>query len=290
MPRRRGRADLERDLADHPRLRREHFDRSVDFASNDRGAILSFLIGARQRLGWAEPGGFLGRQFCYNQRVAPENKVAARIRAAGAAACPAGNIQPPLAGSRNPRGPGCWRTTAKKLLPAERAILCHVASSQPKKEWPLAHWAALHQMAAAGDRNWFSPPRVGEREAALMTELKRLAPDAPVLPPIAGAAAVSRGAAAREGFYFRRHRPAAFRRRAGRADDFAVRPKLSRAMGAGGRAAPVSDRQRLHLRQCRRLRKHEALSRRHHAGAGVRGNHKTGSLARAAGRSDNFRF
>ncbi len=60
MPRRRGSASLTLTWPVIRALRREHFDCSVDFASNDRGAILSFLIGARQRLGWAERGGFFG--------------------------------------------------------------------------------------------------------------------------------------------------------------------------------------------------------------------------------------
>jgi ADP-heptose:LPS heptosyltransferase len=63
MPRRRGSASLGKTWPVLRALRREHFDRSVDFASNDRGAILSFLIGAKRRLGWAERGGFLAAGF-----------------------------------------------------------------------------------------------------------------------------------------------------------------------------------------------------------------------------------
>ena len=71
MPRRRGSASLRVTWPLIRALRRERFDRSVDFASNDRGAILSLLIGAPHRLGWDERGGFLGRKFCYTNRVAP---------------------------------------------------------------------------------------------------------------------------------------------------------------------------------------------------------------------------
>ena len=71
MPRRRGRPSLRENWPLICALRREKFARSVDFASNDRGAIVSFLIGARQRLGWNERGGFWGRQFCYHRRMAP---------------------------------------------------------------------------------------------------------------------------------------------------------------------------------------------------------------------------
>src|SRR5690242_7400733 len=75
MPRRRGRASLRETWPLIRALRREHFDRSVDFASNDRGAIVSFFIGANRRLGWAERGGFFGRRFFYTDRVAPEKSL-----------------------------------------------------------------------------------------------------------------------------------------------------------------------------------------------------------------------
>ena len=77
MPRQRGRARPGQSWPIIRALRRERFDRSVDFASNDRGAILSRLIGARRRLGWDERGGFSGRNFCYTDRVVPETKPAA---------------------------------------------------------------------------------------------------------------------------------------------------------------------------------------------------------------------
>ena len=70
LPRRRGSASLRETWPLIRALRREKFDRSVDFASNDRGAILSFLIGAKRRLGWTERGGFFGRKFFYTDRVA----------------------------------------------------------------------------------------------------------------------------------------------------------------------------------------------------------------------------
>ncbi len=71
MPRRRGRASLTGTWPVIRALRRERFDRSVNFASNDRGAFIGWLIGASQRLGWDEPGGFWGRKYCYTQRVQP---------------------------------------------------------------------------------------------------------------------------------------------------------------------------------------------------------------------------
>jgi len=74
-------------------------------------------------------------------------------------------------------------TAAEKLLPAD-TIVCHIAASQPKKEWPVAYWASFYQMAArAGGRLAFTTAR-GAREQTLMDELKKIAPDAPILPVI----------------------------------------------------------------------------------------------------------
>jgi ADP-heptose:LPS heptosyltransferase len=183
MPRRRGSASLRETWPLISALRREHFDRSVDFASNDRGAILSFLIGARRRLGWAEPGGFLGRKFFYNDRVAPErNPPHESMRLAQLLS----GWQIPLPDSLEAeiRPDPALAEAAGKILPADDAVICHVASSQQKKEWPTAHWAEFHRLATdAGYRLVFTTAR-GEREAALMAGLKKLAPDAKILPAI----------------------------------------------------------------------------------------------------------
>ena len=181
MPHRRGSATLNQTWPVIRALRSESFDRSVDFASNDRGAISSFLIGARQRLGWAEPGGFFGRRFCYNQRVAPENKVE-HESARQARLLSAWGIEPSSLATEILADPAL-SVAAEGLLPPE-TIICHIASSQPKKEWPLAHWAALHQMAAAAGIELAFSTGVGVREESLLADFKQLSPDAPVLEPV----------------------------------------------------------------------------------------------------------
>jgi ADP-heptose:LPS heptosyltransferase len=183
MPRRRGSASLGKTWPLIRALRRESFDRSVDFASNDRGAILSFLIGAKRRLGWAERGGFLGRRFCYNQRAMPETK-AQHESARLARLLSAWGIAPASLEAEIRSNPAL-AAAAEKLLPL-RTILCHAASSQPKKEWPLRHWAEFYRLAAASGLRVAFTTAVGAREQRLMAELKKNLPDAPVLPAIPG--------------------------------------------------------------------------------------------------------
>ena len=181
MPRRRGSASLGQTWPVVRALRRERFDRSVDFASNDRGAILGFLIGARRRLGWAEPGGFLGRRFCYHQRVVRENKLehesARMMHLLSAWDIAPGPLETEIHTDL------ALDAAAQKILP-ERKIICHLASSQPKKEWPLTHWAALYQLAAAAGLKLIFATGTGAREESLLGNFKRLAPDAPALQPI----------------------------------------------------------------------------------------------------------
>ena len=56
------------------RLRREGFDMTVDLTGGDRAAILSFLSGARYRLGWEPRKGFFGKRHLYTHRLRPGGK------------------------------------------------------------------------------------------------------------------------------------------------------------------------------------------------------------------------
>jgi heptosyltransferase-3 len=181
MPRRRGSASLAQTWPVIRALRREKFDRSVDFAGNDRGAIVSFLAGARQRLGLDDWGGFLGRRFCYNQhvRAAPvtqhESARLAHILSSWGIA--------PSSLETEIRADPALSASVEKLLSAD-TIICHIASSQPNRQWPVQHWAAFYQLAAAAGRRLAFTTATGAREQSLTNELKKFAPDAPVLPVV----------------------------------------------------------------------------------------------------------
>jgi ADP-heptose:LPS heptosyltransferase len=179
FPRTRGKARLKQSWPVIRALRQERFDRLVDFGGNDRSAIVSLLCGARQRLGPRWPGGFLGRRFCYTQtlRLSTAQHISLRdcqlLSAWGIAApaCPAVEIHadPELAG------------VAAQFLPRP-AILCHLATSQPKKEWPIAHWAEFYRRATAAGHEVVFSTGISPREQALLGDLKKLVPATPALP------------------------------------------------------------------------------------------------------------
>lgn len=182
MPRKRGRAGLTLTGPVIRALRRERFDRSADFAGNDRGAVLSLLVGARKRLGVLGQRGFLGRRFCYHQCIppAPLNQHES-VRLANV--LNAWNVPKPASLKPEIRPDPALAEPAARLLPAE-SVVFHIAAGQPKKEWPLSHWTALYQMSAAKGHRIVFTTGTGSREKVSMAELKEHLPEAAVVPSI----------------------------------------------------------------------------------------------------------
>ena len=183
MPRKRGSAGLTQTWPVIRALQQERFERSVDFASNDRGAIASLLIGAKKRLGTEARGGFWGRKLCFTDRV-PQEPQEMHESARLAQLLSGWEIPLPQTLEAEIRADPNLANAAKEILPVDRAVICHVASSQPKKEWPLRHWAKLHQLATNARLPVVFTTARGDREQSLMAELKKLEPEAVVLPLI----------------------------------------------------------------------------------------------------------
>ena len=179
FPRARGKAKLRQSWPVIRALRRERFDRSVDFGSGDRGAIMSFLCGARERLAPAFRGGFLGRRYCYTQTVPiPESLHEVRrhlhlLSGWGIGSPGSLDLEIHTDPARD--------HAAAQLLPRP-VILCHLASGAVKKEWPLACWAEFYRRATGAGYEVVFSTGISPRDQAGLADLKRLAPDAPSLP------------------------------------------------------------------------------------------------------------
>ena len=183
LPRTRGRARLRESWPLIRGLRRERFDLSFDFMGNDRGAVLSLLAGERLLYGTTPPRGFLGRQLCYTHAIdeAPFDwheidRHLHALRVLG--------IAPPPNLTLELRAKPQHAAEAARLLP-ERAIVGHITTSKPLKEWPLAHWKSLASLARRAGHAFYFAAGPSPRERALLDELRRDAPDIPQLPHIA---------------------------------------------------------------------------------------------------------
>jgi ADP-heptose:LPS heptosyltransferase len=182
MPRVRGSPGLRQSWPVIRALRAERFDRCVDFGGNDRGAILGFLSGAHERLGLDDSRKWLGRRLCYTRRVSPapagqhETLRLAHILSGW-------DIPPPRCLTSEIHTSKDQDLRAASILPHGK-IICHVASSQPKKEWPVESWARLHSEAGAAGLELIFTSGVRQREKQILQELKRLVPAAAILDPI----------------------------------------------------------------------------------------------------------
>ncbi len=181
FPRRRGRMNLRAAWPVVKELRAQRYDVSVDLAGNDRGALLSALIGARTRIGMLAPNGSPLRRACYTRTV--ETLDATRHESVRLWAVVAALGVPFPDDLRMHVAPD------PALLPAAKAylggveVLCFINASQPKREWPLSHWVEFHAMAHAhGVAIGFSGGHTA-RERALLRELRERIPQAIVLEP-----------------------------------------------------------------------------------------------------------
>ncbi|HEU5079421.1 MAG TPA: glycosyltransferase family 9 protein [Opitutaceae bacterium] len=184
FPRTRGKMRLRDSLPMIHQLRRERFDLSLDFVGNDRGAFLSVAAGAKRRVGVHAPRGFFGRRKFYHETIpeAPREWHECRrhlnfVRGFGAALD--ANLDLEL--RPNP----ALAAQAKALLP-DAAIIAHISTSKPLKEWPLEYWRSLAQLAAAEGHHMLFAAGPSPRERALLASL--MASDASLreLPMIKG--------------------------------------------------------------------------------------------------------
>jgi heptosyltransferase III len=183
LPRTRGKARFRDSWPVVRSLRREHFDRAVDFGGNDRGAILAFLSGAKRRLGPVDPKPRLLKNICYTEKFPaeqlPDSWVQRHLKLLSA-----WKIPPPESSRLEIAADPALAGEAAKLLPGKR-ILCHIATSQPKKEWPPRRWAEFHRLAKTAGLELAFSSGINERERALLAELKKLEPEVFALPPVA---------------------------------------------------------------------------------------------------------
>jgi len=179
FPRARGKVKLRQSWPVIRALRRERFDRSVDFGSGDRGAIMSFLCDAQERLAPVFQGGFFGRRFCYTRTVPiPESLHEVRRNLHLLSAW---GLGPPGSLDLEIHSDPTRDNAAAQLLPRP-AILCHLASGAVKKEWPLARWAEFYRQATCAGYEIVFSTGISPRDQTGLTDLKKLVPEASSLP------------------------------------------------------------------------------------------------------------
>lgn len=183
LPRTRGKAKLKESLPLVRALRQEKFDLSIDFVGNDRGGILSLLVGAKSRFSIIEHKPTLLQKLAYTRTIKssslPTTWVKRHLKMLSILMGTSETQEPQMLIVANP----LLVAKAKQLL-KDHQIICHLGTSQQKKEWPIARWVEFYQLATkAGYKMAFSAG-TKERERNLISDLKKAVADAFELPPV----------------------------------------------------------------------------------------------------------
>ncbi len=182
LPRRRGRAQLRSSLPLIAALRGQRFALSVDFVGNDRGAILSLMIGAQERIGLIPERSFWGRKYCYNRPVLEQTIPSVDVHESERhlRLLQEFHVDQNANCALEVHADDTFAQEAMELL-EPGAVIAHLSTSQPKKEWPVEYWRALYLKArSAGVRIVFASGP-SEREQALLKALREIEPEAPML-------------------------------------------------------------------------------------------------------------
>lgn len=177
MPRKRRKANMKQTWPFIKQIRATQFDQVVDFGGNDRGAILSFLSGAPIRLSYREQTHNLIRKLAYTQAVDITTldpayaKMHLQLLAAWGIEMP-DVIQLAIAKPSQ---------TNQDWLP-DNTILCHLGTSQAKKEWSLDRWYAFYQLAKKSGHTLVFSAGPDAREQGLLIDFKAMDSSIQTLP------------------------------------------------------------------------------------------------------------
>lgn len=179
LPRSRGKARLADSLPIIRALRSERFDKSVDFVGNDRGALLSFFIHAKERLGVRPQAGHRLRRLCYTHTIEEQDTTRHEcvrdyyvLTAWGVKAPQHWELELALKNSDILSNDECRDT-----------IVCHLSTSQEKKEWAIEKWVQLAQLLEASKFKIIFSSGPSTREQSLLTDFKNALPTARILTP-----------------------------------------------------------------------------------------------------------
>lgn len=169
MPRKRRKANVKETWPFIKQLRAEQYDRVVDFGGNDRGALLSWFTGAPLRLSYRETKHNLMRTFAYTTAIDVASLDPAYAKMHLDLLNEWGIAMPPAIELSIAKP----KATKQQWL-SPNTILCHLGTSQAKKEWSISNWFAFNQLATSAGFKLVFSAGPDSREQALLADLINL--------------------------------------------------------------------------------------------------------------------
>lgn len=152
-------------------LRKESFARAVDFGGNDRGAIYTLLCGAQIRLGMINKPNNILHKLCYTQKIAV-SKLSNIYIQKNLDLLGLWNVDTSFKAIPKINFDRSYLIEAKKIF-KDNDIVCHVATSQPKKEWPIYRWLELNKLLNKSGYKVIYTSGTHIRERLLLKQLKK---------------------------------------------------------------------------------------------------------------------
>jgi predicted lipopolysaccharide heptosyltransferase III len=156
-PRLRGAAALRAELTLIAKLRAAHYDLAVDFHGGPRASLLTWLSGARRRIGYA----VVGRAWMYTERIPRPRALRPRHSVENQfdllAPLGIGPPDPAVYSIEMPPDADAVASVLQRLAsagvsPGARLIVVHVSSNSPFRRWPAESFAeAIAKLAVAAD-------------------------------------------------------------------------------------------------------------------------------------------
>ncbi len=172
-PRGGGIAGLRGDLALGRRLRRAGYDLAIDFHGGPRASLLTWLSGARERIGYEIPG----RAWMYTHRVARPRALRARhsvenqwdlLETLGVSAPSRDRFPVEMPADSATIEQLAARLARAGIQPGDRLIVIHVSAGNPFRRWPIASFASVAAglVSSRADTKAIVTSGPSEREAA----------------------------------------------------------------------------------------------------------------------------
>ena len=173
-------------------LRRRHFDLAIDLFGNPRTAVMTWISGAKIRVG----GDFRGRGKLYNVRIPHSTEttdaISFHFRSLEALGIKAGDNRTELFLAEAEKRWANDFLRKRKVDTDAPLIGIHPGATWPNKRWPVQHFAKLADTLIAEGYQVLATQGPGEE--SIVRELQRLSPQVNVLPvlPIRQVAAIQR--------------------------------------------------------------------------------------------------
>jgi ADP-heptose:LPS heptosyltransferase len=184
FPRIRGKLNLIESFRFYRELRLHKFDISIDFEGNDRGAISSRIVNANLRVGAVRKSSSIFQKSSYSVVVKTDllppsyiiqnkNIIQKGLGFKFRQKLPAMQILPNSS----------IVDLSVKIIPG-KFIICHVSSTQSKKQWSIDNWSNLFILTKKIQIPLFFSAGPSSAEQFFLFQLKKINPDINILKPI----------------------------------------------------------------------------------------------------------